>query len=150
MNSWLNTPKIPVMSDEELENKFVHLSAKWANANYSPFEIARYVFEGQLDGEERSMQAATKWQFDLRVQERIRELRVGGEPKNDIPTEEQQISALWIIAKDETVKPAERIAAQKLIAEMTGRIKKPPETKGEDKTQTGAEFLFELQAKLPE
>lgn len=148
MNSWANPPQIPILSDEELESKFVHLSAKWPN--YSCFDIARYCYEGQVDGEERAMQAATKWQFDLRVQERIRLLRVGGEPKSPIPTEEQQIAALWIIASDETAKANDRIAAQKLIAEMTGRIKKPPEDKGSDKPETGGDFLFELAAKLPD
>lgn len=148
--NWPQPIQKPILTEEQLEDNFVRLSAKWANASYSPFEIARYVFDGQVDGESRSMQAATKWQFDLKIQERIRELRVGGEKQSPIPTEEEQIAALWVIAKDETVKPVERIAAQKLIAEMTGRIKKPPESKEKKETEIGNDFLFELQAKLPD
>lgn len=155
MNSWSNVPKIPILSEQELEDKFVALSAKWINSKYSAFEIARYVFDGQVDGEARSMQAATQWQFDLRVQERIRQAaQAASQPDIEILTREQWQTQIKKISLDFNMSPRDKKAAidgLRLYGESEGWVVKSAVVKStSDKPETGADFLAQLQAKLPD
>lgn len=149
MNDWGQPkPPPPVLSEAELEAEFIKLTAKYPKDKYTPFEIAAYIFEGQVDGFARSQQAATRWQFNLSIQNRIDEARAAS--SGTVDSKDKKLKLLQSIYEDPKQPVKERIAAIRLHAELQMEIKKPVEIKEDDKKdKKPEEFLLELSAILP-
>lgn len=144
---WQDLVFYPGEDEAALITRFVELRAKYKN-NYTPTEVAQYVFSG-LKEPSRAIQAAAKWDVLLEVKERIRLLELKN-PEIADATKSDLISRSITLADDTRLEARDRLAAIRLAGELQGMIIKSAEVKapGSNDNAEKTELLAAIAEKL--
>jgi hypothetical protein len=124
---WKPQPDPELFEGESLDTikaDYVDISAKYPHRSIA--DRLQYVFRNMQDGASRYQQFINIFSNDLELEERIRR-KINGIPDCDADTAgtslSEQIKQLELIALT-AKEDKDRIAAHRLIAELTGRIVK--------------------------